>query len=101
MRSPGTIANLERTPALEIVFLDVLARRAVRVAGEGRIVSTADAHAALLAPFERKWAEYLPHMHALVRVEITRAQSIDSPAYDLGHDEAELRAANLAKLSML
>ena len=101
LRSPGTLANLDRMPALEIVFLAVLARRAVRIAGEGRIVAKADADAALLAAFEAKWAEYLPHMRAFVRVDIGRALSIDSPAYDLGHDEAELRAANLAKLAAL
>jgi len=101
LRSPGTLANLGRTPALEIVFLDVLARRAVRVTGEGHVVSRAEADESLLAAFEATWAEYLPHMRAFVRVAIARASPIDSPAYDLGHTETELRAANLARLSAL
>ena len=79
----------------------MLARRAVRMANEGRIVPTTDTDEVMLAAFEREWAEYLPRMHALVRVEITRAvdRFAPPPPYDLSHDKAERWAANRAKLA--
>lgn len=101
IRSPGTVANLERTPAVEIVFLDVLSRRAVRVAGRASVVPRGAADTTLREAFEARWAEYVPHMSAFVLIDVTRASVVTSPAYDLGHDEAELRASNLERLAAL
>ena len=38
IRSPGTVANLSKRPAIEICFTDVLARKALRVTGTARVV---------------------------------------------------------------
>ena len=43
IRSPGTLANLRRNAAVEVCFIDVLTRRAVRVTGTGSIISKAKA----------------------------------------------------------
>ena len=40
-------------------------------------------------------------MKALVRVRVTRATLVLSPAYDLGHTEEELRAQYKAKFAGL
>lgn len=91
IRSPRTIANLSRQPAVEINFLDVLARKAARVTGIAEIVERgAPGFDALYAAFE-SWGEYAKIMKALVRVRITRAVLVLSPAYDLGHTEDELK----------
>ena len=97
IRSPGTLANIARRPSVEINFLDVLARKAVRVTGSAQIIRKGDAEFAGLFAQMVKWEGYTQLMSALVRIDIARAQLILSPAYDIGHTEAELRAQYRAK----
>jgi predicted pyridoxine 5'-phosphate oxidase superfamily flavin-nucleotide-binding protein len=91
IRSPHTMANIAKRPAVEINFLDVLARKAARIAGVCDIVERGGADFnELYAAFE-SWGEYAKIMKALVSVRITKASLVLSPAYDLGHTEEELR----------
>lgn len=101
LRSPGTVANLKQRPAVEVCFLDVLKRKAVRVTGQGRLVPVAEADAALGGAFERDWGDYIESMDGFVRIDISAAELILSPAYDRGAKETELHAANLEKLNGL
>jgi len=100
IRSPGTVANLRKRPAVEVNFIDVVTRRAVRVAGEGRVIEKdADDAAVLLAKLEESFAPYIEHMSHFVRIDVTHAELILSPAYDIGLTVDELRRANLDKLN--
>lgn len=101
IRSPGTLANLRRHPAVEVCFIDVLTRKAVRAKGQATIISKSKADDGLLAAFNAVWADYLGQMSAFVRIDLTAAQMILSPAYDVGHDEGDLRRSNLEKLNAL
>ena len=101
LRSPGTAANLRARPDVEVCFIDVLTRRAVRVAGKGAIVSIKDAPEAMRAAFAAKWDDYLTRMSAFVRIDVERAQVILSPAYDQGATAEGLKADNLARLNAL
>ena len=101
LRSPGTVANLAKRPAVEVCFLDVLKRKAVRVTGQGRLVPVADADPALRRAFERDWGDYIESMDGFVRIDISAVELILSPAYDRGAKEKELHAANLEKLNGL
>jgi uncharacterized protein len=47
------------------------------------------------------WKGYTDIMKAVVRVDIEKAALILSPAYDLGHTEAELREQYRAKFMSL
>ena len=101
IRSPGTVKNLRRCPQLEVCFIDVLTRRAVRVAGQGEVIRKADANPELTAAFEDLWAPYIQYMSAFVNISVSAAELILSPAYDIGLTETELRETNLAKLNAL
>ena len=101
IRSPGTVANLRRNPAVEVCFTDIVRRRAVRVSGTAAVVRRGDADAALDAAFEAAWGLYRPHMGAYVTIAVTAAEMILSPAYDLGLSEDELRRTNLERLNAL
>ena len=102
IRSPGTSANLREQPAVEVIFVDVLARLAVRVGGRATLLACDAAEATPLRPcFEALWAPYIEHMNEFVRIDIERAQLITSPAYDLGIERSELLQTNFAKLSSL
>ena len=100
IRSPGTVANLRSRPGVEVNFIDVLTRRAVRVMRKAEIVEVqSEAGRRLLPVFTERWGEYLDHMHGFVSISIAHAELILSPAYDFGHTSAELRRVNLEKLS--
>ncbi len=101
IRSPGTIANLRARPAVEVCFIDVLTRRAVRAAGAAEVIAKADADPALLTAFEGPWGLYLKMMSDFVRINLTRAELVLSPAYDIGMTEEELHRTNLKKLQAL
>jgi uncharacterized protein len=101
IRSPGTMGNIAERPTIEINFLDVLARKAVRVRGRAymfaRIAPEFDALFAALSV----WKGYTEIMKAVVRVDIETASLILSPAYDIGHTEAQLREQYKAKFASL
>lgn len=101
IRSPGTLANIRQRPALEVCFIDVVLRKAVRVTGSASVYTKAAAPTKVAEAFAADWAAYLPNISAFVSIDISAAELILSPAYDLGHSEAELRQANLQKLNAL
>ncbi|MEM9472246.1 MAG: pyridoxamine 5'-phosphate oxidase family protein [Pseudomonadota bacterium] len=101
IRSPGTVGNLRRNAACEICFLDPLTRKAVRVAGNGTVISKAVASNELTGVFEQYWGDFLQHMTGFMVFDLTSAELILSPAYDLGATEQELATANKAKMAAL
>lgn len=101
IRSPGTLANIRKRPAIEVCFIDVLLRKAVRVTGVATIRKKAEADRALVAPFESSFSAYLAHMTAFVKIDVSAAELILSPAYDIGLTADELRRTNLEKLNAL
>ena len=99
IRSPGTVANLAKRPAIELNFIDVLTRRAVRVTGTGAVhAMDSQAGQRLMPAFQAQWADYLDSFESLVEISITRAELILSPAYDRGQTAQELGQINRAKL---
>jgi general stress protein 26 len=101
IRSPGTISNLRKRSAVEVCFIDVVLRKAVRVAGTTKITRKADASPELLAKFEAEWGDYLQRMSAFVEIDVSAAELILSPAYDTGLTEEALKRTNLDKLNSL
>ncbi len=101
LRSPDTVTNLRHNPAIEICFTDVITRKAVRVTGNGQTVPCKKASKELADAFETVWGDYVPHMSAFVVVDVTAAELILSPAYDLGFGEDDLKSSNLARLNTI
>lgn len=101
IRSPGTMGNIAERPIIEINFLDVLARKAVRIRGRAVIYRHSAPEFAELFAALAGWKGYTDMMKAVVRVDIDTASLILSPAYDLGHTEAQLREQYKAKFTSL
>ena len=101
IRSPGTVANVLARPRVEICFIDVVLRKAVRVAGTASVHDKATAPDDLAQAFTAEWKDFLPQMSGFVRIDLERAELILSPAYDGGATEDELRGVNMAKLEGL
>ncbi|HTO09299.1 MAG TPA: pyridoxamine 5'-phosphate oxidase family protein [Myxococcota bacterium] len=90
VRSPGTVANLRHNPAVEVNVVDPFARKGYRFKGTGSVLETGQLHDRLV-DFFRKRGVSSP-IHGVVLIRVTSAQFVDSPAYDRGESEAELRA---------
>ena len=90
IRSPGTMANIARNPAMEINFVDPFSRKGYRFKGTARVVAKGTKE------FETLIARYPASMlsdryRAFVVLQVTAAAPLISPAYDIGASEPELR----------
>jgi hypothetical protein len=90
--SPGTRANLERNPWIELNVVDPLSRRGYRFLGTATLhAGDAVYRAATERIFEEEGARY--DVHAVVLVALERALPLISPGYWHVADEWALRAA--------
>jgi predicted pyridoxine 5'-phosphate oxidase superfamily flavin-nucleotide-binding protein len=92
VRSPGTVANIADRPTVEINFVDVLARKAVRVRGQAEIIEKETPAFLALRPHFDRWGALADRVRRFVRVRIETAKVITSPAYNIGATEEELRS---------
>ena len=94
--SPGTVRNLLRNPALEINVVDQLSRKGYRFAGTGALLTEGARFHYLRQRYrdtEGFGDEVATRLRAIIAVKLRDARALTSPAYALGHTEAELRAA--------
>ena len=90
IRSPGTIANLRRNPSVEVNVVDPFVRKGYRFKGVGSVLESGPLYDAVRAFYERRGVS--SPIREVVLIEVRAAKAIDSPAYDLGLSEAEVRA---------
>jgi len=90
IRSPATMTNIGRNPAMEVNFVDPFSRKGYRFKGTARIVAKGTPEfAGLLLRYE---GAMLPKMYrAFVVMHVDKAAPLVSPAYDAGATEIELR----------
>lgn len=87
--SPGTIANLQQNPAIEINVVDPDVRKGYRFKGTA-VVLTEGPRFEELAAFYRQRGTQNP-IRSFVLIKVERALPLVSPAYDLGATEDEIR----------
>lgn len=97
IRSPNTTSNLRARPAVEVLFTDILTRRAVRIAGHAEVLPT---DSDIRPHFEGRLNMWLPKMQHFVLITITRAELVLSPAYDIGLRRPDLHRRNLDGLNV-
>ena len=90
IRSPGTMANIARSPAMEINFVDPFNRKGYRFKGTARAVAKGTPEFATIVA--RYPASLLVERYrAFVVMRVEKAAALSSPAYDAGSTEQELR----------
>jgi len=90
LRSPQTIANLERNPAIEVNVVDPLLRKGYRFKGTATVHRGDDVSRRALALLrERDYAAYEERVRAVVLIRVERAEQLTSPAYDLPETSEE------------
>ena len=87
--SPGTIANLQQNPVVEINVVDPVARKGYRFKGPATVHGEGPLFEQALA-FYRRRGTTSPIQH-IVLVKVERAMPLISPAYDQGKTEDEIR----------
>ena len=90
IRSPGTLANLRQNPNVEVNVVDPFLRKGYRFKGVGSVLESGALYDKAIA-FYRKRGSRVSAIREVVIVRVHSAQPIDSPAYDLGLSEDEVR----------
>jgi predicted pyridoxine 5'-phosphate oxidase superfamily flavin-nucleotide-binding protein len=90
IRSPQTIANLRLNSAIEINVVDPFVRKGYRFKGTATVLEAGATYDQVIASFAARGVANL--IREMVLIEVKRALPVTSPAYDLGHSEAEIRA---------
>ena len=90
IRSPQTIENLRKNPSVEVNVVDPFARKGYRFKGAASILESGALYDKAVAFYEERGSR-VSMIREIVLIEVVRAQYIDSPAYDLGMTEDEVR----------
>jgi len=90
IRSPGTIANLRTNASVEVNVVDPFVRKGYRFKGVGTVLDSGTLYDRVIVFYEAR-GSVVRLMREVVLIRVERAQPIDSPAYDLGLSEDEVR----------
>ena len=90
MRSPGTLENLRRNAAVEVNVVDPMVRRGYRFKGVASILESGALYDRAIAFYEARGSR-VSAIREIVLIRIHSAQPVDSPAYDAGLTEGEVR----------
>ena len=91
IRSPGTLENLRRNPAIDVNVVDPFTRKGYRFKGVASILESGPGYDRAIE-FYRARGSKVSAFKEVVLIEVQHAQFIDSPAYDFGMTEEEIRA---------
>ena len=89
IRSPRTVANLKRNPAIEVNVVDPISRKGYRFKGTATVLAEGALFERIVAFYRQRGSNSAIRSVVLVKVE--RALPVISPAYDSGATEEEVR----------
>ncbi|MDH3677813.1 MAG: pyridoxamine 5'-phosphate oxidase family protein [Nitrosopumilus sp.] len=89
IRSPKTMANLEKNPNLEINVIDPLLRKGFRFKGKGNIIRNGQTYEAILSHYRENGIK--SPIGGIVLVDVSEFSEVTSPLYDLGVSEEEIK----------
>jgi predicted pyridoxine 5'-phosphate oxidase superfamily flavin-nucleotide-binding protein len=89
IRSPGTLANLRQNANVEVNVVDPFVRKGYRFKGVASILESGALYEQMLSMYRERGSQNA--IREIVMIRVQTAQPIDSPAYDLGLTEDEVR----------
>ena len=102
MRSPNTVENLKTQSEVEVNFVDVLTRRGVRIRGKAMVVrADSDEFSELLPRFQPLWGDLCDAFNMIIKIPCDSVKPLQSPAYEFGGTETELRAVWKQKIEAM
>jgi predicted pyridoxine 5'-phosphate oxidase superfamily flavin-nucleotide-binding protein len=90
IRSPGTIANLRQNPNIEVNVVDPFLRKGYRFKGVASVLESGALYERAIV-FYKERGSPVSAIREVVIVRVESAHAIDSPAYDFGLTEDEVR----------
>ena len=90
IRSPGTLANIRQNANVEVNVVDPFVRKGYRFKGLAAVLESGPVYDKVIAFYKERGVASV--IREVVLIRVLRAQPIDSPAYDLGLTEDEVRA---------
>jgi uncharacterized protein len=91
IKSPGTLANLRRNPSVEINVVDPFLRKGYRFKGVATLLESGPLYEKAIAFYQDR-GSHVSVIREVVLVRVEWTQPIDSPAYDLGLTEDDVRS---------
>jgi predicted pyridoxine 5'-phosphate oxidase superfamily flavin-nucleotide-binding protein len=91
IRSPGTLSNLRLNANVEVNVVDPFLRKGYRFKGVACILESGALYDKAIVFYKERGSQ-VNAFREVVIVRVQSAQPIDSPAYDLGLTEDEVRA---------
>ena len=91
IRSPGTLANLRQNASVEINVVDPFCRRGYRFKGVASVLESGALYDRVSAFYQHRGST-VSLIREVVLVRVQQAEPVDSPAYDLGLSEDEVRS---------
>lgn len=89
IKSPKTIANLEKNPSIEINVVDPITRRGYRFKGSGTILSCGEDYDKIISYYQKIGIKSKIGRVVLIKISIVKV--VTSPLYDLGYTEDEIK----------
>ena len=91
IRSPGTLTNLRQNANVEVNVVDPFLRKGYRFKGVASVLESGALYDKVIGFYNDRGSR-VSVIRQVVLVQVQSAQPIDSPAYDLGLTEDEVRA---------
>jgi len=89
IKSPNTIANLEKNPSLEINVVDPITRKGYRFKGTGTILSSGQEYDKIISYYNNVGIK--SKIGRVVLIKVSSVKNVTSPLYDLGYTEEEIK----------
>ncbi len=89
IKSPKTMANLEKNSSVEINVVDPLTRKGFRFKGTGNILSSGQEYEKIISHYTDSGIK--SKIRRVVLIKVTKVNDITSPLYDLGYTEDEIK----------
>ncbi len=89
IKSPQTMANLEKNPSLEINVVDPITRKGYRFKGTGTILSSGQEYDKIISYYSNIGIK--SKIGRVVLIKVSSVNNITSPLYDLGYTEEEIK----------
>lgn len=100
IRSPGTIANLQKNPELEVNFVDPFVRKGARTRGSAELIHKGTEDFEKLIPNWRStWGDLAERVNIIVCIRVDSCKRMTTPPYDDGATEEEMIALYKSKFS--
>ena len=89
IKSPKTMANLEKNPSLEINVVNPITRKGYRFKGVGTILASGSEYDKIISYYNNIGIK--SKIGRVVLIKVTSVNDVTSPLYDLGYTEDEIK----------